>query len=91
MDIKKFEEFEKIQNQFEKLDDERFNHIKEKLGLYISNYHFKKGDDMSKYPEVMEKINHDKNEILNYINNLRELKRSAFEFSKILQKETKKN
>ena len=91
MDIKKFEKFEKIQNEFEKLNNERFEYVKNKLGLYISNYHFKKGDDISKYPEVMEKINHDKNEILDYINELRELNKSTFELTKILQEETKKN
>ena len=91
MNMERFKEFEKIQNQFEKLHDERFNYIKERLGLYISNYHFKKDDDMSKYPEVMENINHDKNEILDYINELHKLNKNTFELTKILQEETKKN
>lgn len=90
MDIKQFQKVEKIQNEFEKLNNERFEYIKNKLGLYISNYHLKKGDDMSKYPEVMEKINQDKNEILDYINELHKLNKNTFELTKILQKEIEK-
>ena len=39
---------------------------------------------MSKYPEVMEKINHDKNEILDYINELYEQNQKVFELVKVL-------
>lgn len=84
MDMKLFEDLEQLQKDYNHSHEERIEYIKSKLGLYISNYHFKKGDDMSKHPEIMEKINHDKNEILDYINELYEQNQKAFELVKAL-------
>lgn len=91
MDTIEIEEFEKLQNKLRETHEDYVKAIKPQLSLYISNYHFKKGDHMSRINETQKVVDTELNDILDYMNGLIEHSDKCFALAKSISKQNKED
>ncbi|PHO09754.1 hypothetical protein CPG37_06980 [Malaciobacter canalis] len=84
MNSNMIEEFERIQKELTKTHENYMKAITPTLSLYISNYHFKKGEPISKHEETKTIVNEELNDILDYMNGLFEHSQRCFDFAKLI-------